>query len=84
MSAAAEDDDMVSTVEVCRLTGATYRQVDWWCRTGRIPGQPSGAATGSGHRRRWTPDQIVRVLTLMRASRLVNATIDEAVEMLEP
>ena len=78
------DDGTYSTVEVCRITGATYRQLDWWCRTGRIPGQPSGAATGSGRRRRWTDDQITRASLLLRASALVNTRLDRAVELLEP
>lgn len=68
-----------STVQVCRLTGATYRQLDYWCRTGKIPGQPVGSAIGSGNRRRWTPEQINEALLLLAASRMVNATLDEAV-----
>lgn len=55
-----------STPEVCRLTGATYRQVDYWCRVGLIrPGLCD--ARGSGTRRRFTEDDVaalkaVRVL----------------------
>jgi DNA-binding transcriptional MerR regulator len=69
-----------STTQVCEMT---YRQVDYYCRKGLVPGQPAGPGTGSGHPRRWTQDQIDRVALLLRASRLVNATLDEAVEMLD-
>jgi DNA-binding transcriptional MerR regulator len=72
-----------STPEVCELTGATYRQVDYFARKGLIPGQPAGHGTGSGHRRRWNAAQVERVTLLLRASRLVNATLGEAVEMLD-
>lgn len=70
-----------STIEVAKLTGATYRQLDYYCRKGLVPGQPR-YGTGSGNRRRWTDDQIEEVLLLVRASKLVNATLNEAVEML--
>jgi DNA-binding transcriptional MerR regulator len=76
------DEETYSTVEVCRLTGATYRQLDYWCRTGRISGQPVGRGTGSGHRRRWTQAQVAEATLLYVASRYVNATLDEAVEIL--
>jgi DNA-binding transcriptional MerR regulator len=32
------------------LTGATYRQIDWWCRAGYL----SAKGQGSGTVRRWT------------------------------
>ena len=74
-----------SSMEVVdMIDGLSYRMLDYWARTGRIPGQPIGRGTGSGNRRRFTPDQIERVRKLMAASRLVNLTLDEAVELLEP
>ena len=76
------ETETYSTVEVCRMTGATYRQLDYWCRTGRIHGQPVGRGTGSGNRRRWTPEQVAEARLIFVASRYVNATLDEAVEIL--
>ena len=70
-----------TTTEVTAMTGASYRQVDYWARTGRIPGQTN---PGTGHYRRWTEEQVERVRLLMRASKLVNLTFDEALELLEP
>lgn len=70
-----------TTPEVCEMTGATYRQVDHWARKGWIPGQP--AEVGSGMRRRWTPAQVERVGVLLKASKLSNSTITQAVELLE-
>ena len=71
-----------STTEVARLTGATPRMLDYWARHGLVPGQPAGSTTGSGHRRRWTEEQVAEAELLLRASKLVNATLGEAVGML--
>lgn len=35
--------------QLCRLVGISYRQLDYWCRTGRL--QPSVPARGSGTQR---------------------------------
>lgn len=50
-------DDRVrySTVEVAELAGLSYREVDYWCRTGAI--WPYVEADGSGSRRQWTSQQ---------------------------
>lgn len=50
---------LLSTIEVCRRTGATYRQVDYWVRAGLVV--PEVGATGSGSARRWTVEQVTRV-----------------------
>ena len=55
-----------TTADVCRVTGATYRQVDHWARTGRVPGQSVGP--GYGGRRIWTADQVATVRLLVAAS----------------
>ena len=45
---------------VCRITGVTYRQLDYWARTGLVT--PSlVAATGSGSKRRYTYSDLVEV-----------------------
>jgi len=55
--------DTLSSTSICRLSGASYRQLDYWTRTGVVV--PSTAeAHGSGTQRRWSVDQ-VRVLTLL-------------------
>ena len=41
-----------SSPEVCRLSGASFRQLDYWARTHRVAPSPDGF-TGSGHARRW-------------------------------
>jgi DNA-binding transcriptional MerR regulator len=47
---------MIPTSEMCALTGVTYRQLDFWTRSGVI--RPPVDATGSGSRRRYSPDQV--------------------------
>lgn len=76
-----ENTDTFSSTQVCALTGATYRMLDYWCRTGKVPGQEP---TGTGHYRRFTPEHVIRVSKLVRASRLRNTPIDDLVELLDP
>lgn len=75
------DDGCKSSTEVTRLTGASYRQVDYWCRTGLIPGQLAGP--GSGGRRRFTPEQVDRVRFLLTASRIRNASFADLIQFVE-
>ena len=50
-------DPGITSIDACRLTGLTYRQLDYWARTGLIT--PSAAtAQGSGTARRWTEDDV--------------------------
>lgn len=55
-----------STMDVCRLTGATYRQVSYWASRGLVAGQARGPGTGS--RREWTDAQLDTVRRLVAAS----------------
>lgn len=51
--------------QVCVLTGVTYRQLDYWARTGLVV--PSVAeARGSGTQRRYSVDDLHRVIALRR------------------
>jgi len=56
------------TVDVAALSGASYRQLDYWCSEGLVPGQP--ADVGTGNRRQWTYDQLrhVRCLAALTAA----------------
>jgi hypothetical protein len=58
--------DVFTTVEAVHQTGATYRQLDYWCRMGWIPGMPR--KIGSGYERQWTPAQIEEARWLALAS----------------
>ena len=51
---------MLSSYEVCRLAGITYRQLDYWCRTRRVV--PAIEARGSGSARRFTKRQVQEIL----------------------
>jgi DNA-binding transcriptional MerR regulator len=42
----------------------TYRKIDFWCRSGYIPGHEG--MTGSGFPRRFSPDQVRRLHALAR------------------
>lgn len=62
-----DDTTTYSTVEVTLLIGATYRQVDYWAREGKIPGMAS-SGSGQGKARRWTHEQIDVARELKRQS----------------
>lgn len=70
-----------TTREVVEMTGATYRQIDYWCRTGLIPGHRE--SVGSGRRRRFTEADVRRARLVALASRLSNAPLEKVVAMLE-
>lgn len=53
-----------STREVADATGASYRQIDYWCRTGLVV--PDFAeATGSGTRRRFSGEDLALIRDVM-------------------
>jgi len=57
-----------ASAEVCRQTGLTYRQLDYWCKKGVIT--PSVArAFGSGTARCWSKADIKRIKTLLKRIR---------------
>jgi DNA-binding transcriptional MerR regulator len=54
--------DLLTTPQVCAITGASYRQIDYWARTGMV--SPDVEAAGSGSRRGWHPDQLPKIKAL--------------------
>lgn len=57
------------------VPGLTYRQLDFWSRTGRI--QPLPGKHGSGHYHRYTSEQ-VRVIGRMHRLVMLGFTLDAA------
>jgi DNA-binding transcriptional MerR regulator len=70
------------TADVARLSSTTYRQLDYWCSEGLVPGQP--ADPGSGSRRRWTYTQLrhVRCLGALTAAGVAGPMLREAATLL--
>jgi hypothetical protein len=56
-------------MEACRLSGVTFRQLDYWVRTGAVV--PERGAVGSGTRRVWSDLDVDRLLVLARLSGLL-------------
>ena len=50
----------LSTDEVCRRVGVTFRQLDYWDRIGLI-GPSVANCFGTGTYRRWSEDDVLRV-----------------------
>ena len=69
--------DGYSTVEVCAMTGATYRQIDYWTRSGIVA--PSiMAASGHGSRRRWSAADVADVARVLDVARARSTPLAEA------
>ena len=56
----------LSSSDVCRLTGATYRQLDYWTRRGYLT--PAKEAGGKGKPREWAPGDVDQVAVLVARS----------------
>lgn len=75
----------LSSAEVCHLTGATYRQLDYWDRTHVI--RAAVPAQGSGTRRQWSPDQLRRIRALVALSALLGlgrGGVDDSLSRIVP
>jgi DNA-binding transcriptional MerR regulator len=59
-------------------TGATYRQIDYWCRIGLI--SPIGKSTpGSGYYRQFDEEVVPRVALIVRMTEAFNHTFKREV-----
>jgi DNA-binding transcriptional MerR regulator len=59
-AAAAADEEGFGGPQVCKIVGITYRQLDYWARTGLV--RPSLVdAAGSGTQRRYSYRDLVRL-----------------------
>lgn len=70
------------TVDVAELTGATYRQLDYWCRAGIL--RPAGDGRGPGFFRSWTADDARAAVIVAQLTRLgaIGTTLRAAGEWL--
>jgi hypothetical protein len=59
-------DGLVGAGEAARAAGVTYRQLDYWTRTGSFT--PTVAVTGSGRHRRFSREDVVVLRGLGRVS----------------
>jgi hypothetical protein len=58
--------------EFCKATGATHRQIDYWCRNG-IPLADRAECKGSGFYRKYYPQVVPRVKLLVRISNTIRS-----------
>lgn len=69
-----ESRDWVLATELCEETGASYRQVDYWTRSGLLTPKPL-TGVGAGNPRRYDRNQLDRCHAVVA---LLNAGIDLA------
>lgn len=67
-----------SSNDVCRLARITFRQLDYWERTGLISPSVPSRSRGSGHHRRWSRDDVVLVAALGQAGPSIRWVLAEA------
>lgn len=58
----------VSVERIQQVTGVTYRRVDYWVRRGYL--RPVNPGPGSGHARKFTAEDAVRVAVIDQLSQL--------------
>jgi DNA-binding transcriptional MerR regulator len=75
-----QQERLFSSTEVCRLSGISYRQLDYWDR--RLFVSPSVGASGSGSRRRWSRDSIV-LANVMASMAAISCRLDQTGPVLE-
>lgn len=75
---------MLRGPQVCAIGGISYRQLDYWARTGALV--PAFEARGSGTQRRYTRGQAraARVLGMLSELGARNAAMAAAAQALEP
>jgi MerR HTH family regulatory protein len=64
---------LFTTDEAARLSGCSYRQIDYWTRVGAIT--PSQEASGSGSRRAWDNEQVERLCMIATLARLLGGAV---------
>lgn len=69
------ENKLFTTREVCQETGATYRQIIYWCDKGWVAGQPINP--GSGYPRMFDIRQVYRIKCLYKASLILHLSIDD-------
>jgi len=74
--------EMVSTVEAARQSGCSYRQVDYWIRTGAVPATTMMTGLGSGKYRQIPAWYIPRLKLLGNVSKLFGIRNGPPVEMM--
>lgn len=74
---------MLSTVQVCRVAGCSFRQLDYWVRVGAV--RPEIPARGSGTHRMFSSRQalVVAALTQMAELGVPVRIMGEAASVLE-
>lgn len=65
-----------STDEVALLAGVSYRQMDYWLRTGKVAPDTDNKP-GSGYARSFTEEQVALICTTVSRWREAQAVVDD-------
>lgn len=64
-------DTQHTSAEACNAAGISYRQLDYWTRSGYVTPVGGNATPGSGARRRWTTQHVAVLAVLAKVSGVV-------------
>lgn len=74
-TSATEQEGMLTSNQVCQTVGITYRQLDYWVRTGAVD-SPGNSHLGSGQRRVWSPEEVERLKVVVEQIRDAQMILD--------
>jgi len=60
-----------TSAEACNAAGISYRQLDYWTRSGYVTPEGGQATPGSGARRRWSRQHVAVLAVLAHVSGMV-------------
>lgn len=77
------DTQLWRSREVVRITGATYRQLDYWCRAGLVPGHEAGNGYGFPRFFDYRQIRLVRGLVAVTGAGLTGDALRDAAARLD-
>lgn len=65
----ANADTPLTSADVCHIADCTYRQLDYWVRSGLITPNDTLTETGSGKARRWDLESVLEAIIIAHLAR---------------
>ena len=72
-----QESETFNTYQAAKAAGITYRQLDYWLRTGMITLEEGPETPGSGHRRRFTTAEVQALIEMAAITRAAREILRE-------